>query len=1563
MAEQSPVIVNEDKNNAPAAVPTGAQDNLQDVQQGNTQQSNAVADNQKAEFVGFATPSEALANKTDPQGRQVIRVDPVEIKPRPKAGVENLTGVDVESIIPPRVKFKTLEAEAEAAVKKSESPSVSYDQAIAAMERGETIEFNTPTGTKKYVPQVLPAIKSNAEIQAVFKGHAVQDAYLRDRDQPEPFIMGTDPSRTKVDLSGIQDPSQGESVTEYAENRIRLNNELKKYVDTGNPSLDTAVRQYFVDDFDTGDFFSSLDARLFETANAPITLPTLAGTYAKSFVETIRRVSEKGTPFPDEWANLAEQRMDDTKLILGTIDTYLGPTTIARTLNDNIRKRAKLEFDEGRLTEEQYNNFIYTTDLTGERMEREFISEEAGYALTEAAFKELGYLSQGGVIFAENFLTGGAFGITRNAMSRVYINELKDMRKTFQIPSYVRLSEIPSWAKANGHKLKVNENLLEIGLGRIALKRERLRADRRRKDLAKQIEAKNLELKHASIDKRGPIQLEIDRMEAERDNIGRSIVKNWIQSTISPSVLKIAGDDVVLSAGAWAGSTYLEGFMGMDRETAELAGFAGTLITKNPLMFLGKGTARFTKNLISDAGIRNPAPVFMRKLTLPDLSMEDYERLYFEPENGRRMTFSERRAARAAFKQVDRMSPDERLEFREAFQKQQDLKDEILAGFPESRRKEAAKFFELTMAEATGLAPMIGMYQTISQTFSFKRIKKEGIGGVARAIGELDDQASKASVALKNFEEYVAKYADASSTESLTNLVATSRSSLVEVNAQIEKEYLKLEGFLNEVVDAASADTTANLPENFFEQVVEVQKMIAKRVPDVNMEDAARTVANAAATSRKMNRGLLLRLRQILSLRDNKEAHLASLESSAEAITNARYGALSEMMDETYDGFRDFMNAREKAGEVLPTIDISESVEEMLRISGEKQITDFFGAEATFFSGYLGNKARTMFESMVDRTLKGIDEEALPNIVQELKDAGVPADKLDDMIKNDPIRFGLLLHQHGGINIFAKASMLEAEEMRKAFRDYGYKVDKPAVARNYKQYEEILNRSMRNADETGFKELKKARLKYQSLNDPLRPGNPLQKISQSRTGEKVDIDSGPYSGMYRNKTPYEILSETGVLVNKIMAGGQNRPILLSQLRKATSQLEQLFGEVGPDGTLGFNLDTVEGREAFLLVKSLTEEMVFSEWARGYIKPLQVPGKRVTTGSVDFRNTAQGNLESVTPSFSVRTFEGNRVRQEPLLDIVNLVEREQDISRVIEKGQKYHERGKTAVKAILRKVKEVKGQAQISKKVEVAGMETLLRIANVSNSQDFFDKFIQGPEDLDTVRDLFIQTIKRDPTVNVEDVEKVFDKAVYGMTYQAILKVGEYRATGVASAAATVQGFNGESIVIKQFGNTLGALDAITDENVRRNLLKVMPEEQVNYMESILKYLVNQEGMRVASEGMARGMSANEAISRAYNIAREMVSPAYIASEVAVKLMHKNSADAFFLAMQSKDAARIMDKMLHLPETVTARDLKTFELLLIEFVATDVARKGQEEALTEYFKPLLGEESTNEEEES
>ena len=111
------------------------------------------------------------------------------------------------------------------------------------------------------------------------------------------------------------------------------------------------------------------------------------------------------------------------------------------------------------------------------------------------------------------------------------------------------------------------------------------------------------------------------------------------------------------------------------------------------------------------------------------------------------------------------------------------------------------------------------------------------------------------------------------------------------------------------------------------------------------------------------------------------------------------------------------------------------------------------------------------------------------------------------------------------------------------------------------------------------------------------------------------------------------------------------------------------------------------------------------------------------------------------------------------------------------------------------------------------------------------------------------------------------------------------------------------------------------------------------------------------------MSANEALSRAYNIAREMVSPTYVASEVTIRMLQKKGADALLMSLQSPDAAIIMEKILRFPKLVTPKELKTFDTLVTEFLFTEVARKGQEAALTGYFNSYIKEEeSTNEEKE-
>ena len=139
----------------------------------------------------------------------------------------------------------------------------------------------------------------------------------------------------------------------------------------------------------------------------------------------------------------------------------------------------------------------------------------------------------------------------------------------------------------------------------------------------------------------------------------------------------------------------------------------------------------------------------------------------------------------------------------------------------------------------------------------------------------------------------------------------------------------------------------------------------------------------------------------------------------------------------------------------------------------------------------------------------------------------------------------------------------------------------------------------------------------------------------------------------------------------------------------------------------------------------------------------------------------------------------------------------------------------------------------------------------------------------------------------------------------------------------------------------------------------MPREQIKSIENILRYTVNQEMVRIAGDSLSETMSVNQAISRAYNIARGMVSPAYIGTEAAVRLMQKNNSDALFLALQNKDAAKIMEKMLATPKLMTKAELDTFDTLLINFVATDVVRKGQQEATEAYFKQY--EEQTDENE--
>ena len=71
----------------------------------------------------------------------------------------------------------------------------------------------------------------------------------------------------------------------------------------------------------------------------------------------------------------------------------------------------------------------------------------------------------------------------------------------------------------------------------------------------------------------------------------------------------------------------------------------------------------------------------------------------------------------------------------------------------------------------------------------------------------------------------------------------------------------------------------------------------------------------------------------------------------------------------------------------------------------------------------------------------------------------------------------------------------------------------------------------------------------------------------------------------------------------------------------------------------------------------------------------------------------------------------------------------------------------------------------------------------------------------------------------------------------------------------------------------------------------------------------------------------------------MVSPLYVGTELAARLAIMKGNELIALGLTNKEAGRIIGEMLSNPANLTSDDIKTFGVLLKEFIATELAREG------------------------
>lgn len=1501
----------------------------------------------------------------DPKsGLPRITIAPMALQPTPQAMTEEIGGLDVQLSPKPKVEFKRLGKERvqeEAQRLRTDEP-LTMEGVLSKLQAGENVDLQTPDGVMTYTPEYLKLIDENPQLKSTIEIQTQQDTYFKKqarKEKPADVTIAYVGPSGETDVSRITDPNERNLAEDYAENRKRLNAALLPVIKggelSGRPDIDVAVRQYFIDDFETGGVLNNLASRLAETGRAIPTMPSYALGLLAGAIDADMAARQQGTDFSDEWAARAEDRERVMRNLFEFIDEYIPAPTAAMWINDAIRERAKKDLDAGKLTPEQYDDFIYDRDITGEKFERRFVDDEAAYAALEASFDELSGAGAFTTIFFENVLGGGFLSGMKSAAITAEMRNLERIRKAYKIPLAVKLEAIPAWLANKGIKEKLDNNLLQLGFYTRSTKKQSFAASKRMDDIVEEKKALT------------PGSLEYERLDAEYDNLKRLQNRNYVRQKISPLALQVVRDEAIMAGAAALGREYMTGMFGMDADMAEMAGVISNITIGKPVRWLGKGVYNIGRSFTGFnalGGLRHPISAPLRKLMQADMSVEDYERLYYMPENdGKPMSYRERRAVARAFKEVDKMNPTTREEFLGVLREQNQLQENIIDSFPEGEARDTArKLFEQSFAETMDLPSFMSAFQASTETLSFKTLRKGGLQRAVESAVAMDAKRLRAKAALDNFEKHAATYADPAKQEAIVNLIKQTREGLIRVEESIQEQLDILDNTMGVMLDAVAGDPSIKLPKTFFDDYIEAKTVMNGLVSPETAGELQSQISRVKVVKEvvsKANAGLLNQFKIVKSIRSNKQMHRQALSSTAEKVLSLQYAKLYKQMDANYDGFREFVA---NTIDERPRIDISDAVAEMLRLASadEKNIKTFFSPEATFFAGYLGKKSRKMFERMVQRTLEDLPEDELAQMVSSIKEASegkLKAEDIADMMQGNPTQFGLFLHQHGKLNVFANATIDEAEEFRRAFRDYGYKTNNPAVAREYKNFEKIINKAMKDSDEVGYTELEKARGIHQGLNDPMRKGTPMQQFLSSHVGDKVELDSSPFSGLYKNKTPDQILSGLGNAVKKAMRGGPGQGEALAEMRKQIGYMEQLFGTPTVTGGKAIDLRTEEGRQALQMIQELTDAIVYDEWAADFLtKQPSVGGQIGDPRGLGFKTSVINELSDLNEALKINVIdESGKFNPDQLaLDLVGMVAQERDIANYIQKGGRFYEQGKAVIQRLRRTIEKVSKEATRKANSQRAAYKTLTDITGLQNPLQFYDKYINGLGDLDALKLQFLEYAKRDPNfadVSPDDIEGIFNEAIYKLTYQGLIEYGGYQATSKLSGV-TKKAFGGllkdDEIVVKEFTNALGLVAQITSDNTRRNLLKVMPQEQIDSLKNIAIFLANQKTAAIAKEGVARGMSANEAISRAYNIARGMVGTQYIASEVAVRMIEKHASDTFMLAIQSPDAARLIDKMLRFPKLMKPEELKTLDILLVDFFATDVVRKAQQESTLAYF---------------
>jgi len=385
----------------------------------------------------------------------------------------------------------------------------------------------------------------------------------------------------------------------------------------------------------------------------------------------------------------------------------------------------------------------------------------------------------------------------------------------------------------------------------------------------------------------------------------------------------------------------------------------------------------------------------------------------------------------------------------------------------------------------------------------------------------------------------------------------------------------------------------------------------------------------------------------------------------------------------------------------------------------------------------------------------------------------------------------------------------------------------------------------------------------------------------------------------------------------------------------------------------FDLTTPQGMAKYEAFEGALSAMIYSKWARPTLDKINKLDPRSqkllnqSTGGYDFTAFDQDRLHDITRATTVKIKTADGIKEVPIINFTKIITDEKDIVKVMADSAKLQEKFQTFRTVSNGKIKNIKATEAAQLKLRDKTIEDL-GVLTGQTSIGFYDKFIVNG----SVDNL---TILRGQAMEKGMKKEDFNNAVLYMATNGLFARGGQRII----PGQTVTDFDGIKKPIRGFDNPQNITKDLRTENIKEIFEEFLGVDHTKYLDDISDLLAKEKAASMNVDkinGILRPMGDNEIISRAFNLARGMVSPTYVGAEIALRIASGAGVDMVRMAAGSKEASRLMAKMLKYPEKLNKVELGRMSILIQDFLITELANMGK--TIPDYYFKVLPEEEAS-----